>query len=409
MCRGAYYNVLALAFAPDGMTLVSSGRFEPMVWDVATGRLLLRADGADFAVALACSPDGRRLAIGMQRGFGTTPGRVRLVALEPDRGVKGLRGLSAQSGKVAFSHDGQRLAALAHNWEVGIWNLASNRLEHLVRVPQGILADNAALAFSRDDSLFAFATSEGATLRDARTGVELKSWRLPQGLQEHLWFDSAGHLFLFQWDWPSATPGQCVVRDLSRTNYLEPLYPFRQFFEGRIFHSCLSGDGQVLAVCGSRFKGSFTNHVLHVINPQTGEELCTVPAPKTGNGDAFFLDASGRLLGYPSGPGNNIDLYDLPSGPLTGHLVGRVGAVSPVAKWLANRLDPGDSMVGVRVWQRESPQRSLVLGAGLGGPTAPEFSPDGRFIAWGTTDGTVLVAEMAEVFQRMEQLGLGWR
>jgi len=66
-------------------------------------------------------------------------------------------------------------------------------------------------------------------------------------------------------------------------------------------------------------------------------------------------------------------------------------------------------MVGVRVWQRESPQWSVVLGAGLWGPIGPEFSPDGRFIAWGTTDGTVLVAEMAEVFQRLEKLGLGWR
>jgi WD40 repeat protein len=408
ICRGAYYNVFALAFAPDGMTLISSGRDKPLVWDVATGRLLLRTDGADYAVALALSPDGRRLAIGMPRGFGNDLGRVRLLAVEPDRGIKCLRGLSSQSGKVAFSHDGQRLAALAHNWEVGIWNLASNRLEHLVQVPQGILADNAALAFNRDDSLFAFATSEGATLRDVRTGVELKSWRLPRGLQEHLWFDSTGRLFLFQWDGTPGMSGECVVRELSRTNYLEPLYHHR-FFDGRIFHSCLSSDGQVLAVCGSQFRTNSQNHVLQVLNPQTDQLLCSLPAPNTGNGDGFFLDASGRLLGYGSGPANRIDLYEIPSGRLTGHFVGRVGEVSPGAKWLTYRLGPGESMVGVRVWQRESPQRSLVLGAGHQGPADPEFSTDGRYMAWGTTDGTVLVTEMAEVFQRLEQLGLGWR
>lgn len=143
-----------------------------------------------------------------------------------------------------------------------------------------------------------------------RTGVELKSWRLPRGLQEHLWFDSAGRLFLFQWDWPLTMPGECVVRELSRTNYLEPLYaPFR-FFDGRIYHSCLSSDGQVLAVCGSRFKGSYTNHVLQALNPQTGQLLCSLPAPNTGDGDTFFLDASGRLLGYTTGSAKDRTLRD---------------------------------------------------------------------------------------------------
>jgi hypothetical protein len=154
---------------------------------------------------------------------------------------------------------------------------------------------------------------------------------------------------------------------------------------------------------------NFQNHVLKVINPQTGQELCSLPAPNTGDFEAFSLDASGRLLGYSNEAGKRMDFFEIPSGRLTGHFDGRAGEVSPGAAWLAYRLDHTDSLVGVRVWQRESPQRSLVLGAGLSGPASPEFSPDGRFIAWGTTDDTVLVAEMKEVFQRMKQLGLGWR
>jgi len=409
VCRGAYHNVFALAFAPDGMTLVSSGRNESVFWDVATGRLLLRGGGADFGVALALSPDGRRLAMGTQPGFAETPGRICLLAVQPERGIKSLRGLSSQSGKAAFSHDGRRLAALANNWEVGIWDLASNRLEHLLRVPQGISADNAALAFSRDGNLFAFATSEGATLRDLRTGFELKSWRLPPGLQEHLWFDSAGRLFLFQWDWPTAgKPGECIVRDLSRTNYLEPLYLFR-FFDGRPFDSRLSDDGQVLAVCGSRFRTNFQNHVLKVINSQAGQVLCSLPDPNKGDGEGLCLDAAGRLLACGSGAGKGTDFLEIPSGRLAGHFDRGVGSVSPAGAWLAYRLGYSGPIAGVCVCRRASPQHSVVLGAGLQGPADADFSPDGRFIAWGTTDGTVMVAEMAEVFRRMEQLGLGWR
>ena len=68
----------------------------------------------------------------------------------------------------------------------------------------------------------------------------------------------------------------------------------------------------------------------------------------------------------------------------------------------------GDPIVGVRVCRRSNPQQSVVLGAGLEGPADAKFSPDGRFIGWGTTDGTVMVAEMTEVFHRIEELRLGW-
>ncbi len=409
VCRGASHNVMALAFAPDGMTLVSSGRDQPVAWDVATGRLLLRMKGADYATALAFAPDGRRLAIGMQPGFDATPGGVRLLAVQPDRGVKEMRGLSSQAEKVAFSRDGQWLAALAHNWQVGVWNLPSNRLEHLLTVPQGILADNAALAFSQDGSLFAFATSERAKLWDVRTGIELRHWPLPRGLQEHLWFDAAGRLWLCQWERPAPEqPGECVVRDLSRTNCLEPVYRF-QFFGGRIFHSCLSSDGQVLAVCGSRYPDSFHTHVLKVFNPQSGQELCSLPAPNTGDCEGFCLDASGRLLAYDRGARGGVDFFEIPGGRLVAHSDGRVSAMSRGGTWVAERVEANSPMTGIRVWERDCARRSVVLGSGIGGPHCPEFCHQGRGIAWGTDEGLVLVAEIAEVFLHLDQLGFGWR
>jgi hypothetical protein len=38
----------------------------------------------------------------------------------------------------------------------------------------------------------------------------------------------------------------------------------------------------------------------------------------------------------------------------------------------------------------------------------PEFSEDGRFLAWGNRDGTVFVADLPEVQRRLERIGLGW-
>jgi WD40 repeat protein len=156
ICRGSHYDVYAVAFGPDGMTLASSGRGEVRLWDLGTGRNLLTIPGWDFAVALGFSPDGIKLAVGTLSRF--SPGAIGVLEVEPGRGVTLLRGLSSQSSKVEFSHDGQRLAALSHNWEVGLWNLASNRMERLFDAPRSLVADNAALAFSQDDSQLAFAT-----------------------------------------------------------------------------------------------------------------------------------------------------------------------------------------------------------------------------------------------------------
>jgi hypothetical protein len=411
ICRGAYYNVMSLAFAPDGMTLISGGRGWPLVWDVVTGRPLLRIERGDFAAALTLTPDGRKLAVGTQAGFNRTPGEVRLVSLQPDCGVKGLRGLSSQSGRVAFSRDGQRLAAVAQNWEVGIWNLVSNRLEHVLQAPQGESSDNAALAFSRDGALFAFATSEGAKLWDVPSGAELRSFRLPKGLQEQLWFDGVGRLFLFQWDRPSpGQPGDCVVRELSRTNYLEPLWRSR-FFDGRIFHSCLAWDGHALALSGSLLTNGFTSHVLEVIDPQSGQRLCSLPALNKGDGDSFCLDAGGELLGcFDSAEiESGMNVFEIPSGRPAFHLTERVDLISRGGEWLGCRLWGRGVNSGVRIWRRDNSRRSVVLGTGLWGPGFPEFSRDGQWIAWGTADGTVFVAGMADVFRRLEELGLGWR
>ena len=128
------------------------------------------------------------------------PEQVSIFDLEPDRGVRSLRGLSAQSSLVAFSKSGELVAALAHNWELGIWNLTSNRLERVIETPRGMTADNAGFAFSADERHLLFATAREARLWEWRTGTLTQSWTLPLGLQQKVWFDAEGRMFLFQWD-----------------------------------------------------------------------------------------------------------------------------------------------------------------------------------------------------------------
>ena len=66
--RGHSHGVWAVAYAPDGQTIVSGGVDRYVrIWDIETGRLLrsLRGHTADIR-ALVFTPDGRTLASGSE-------------------------------------------------------------------------------------------------------------------------------------------------------------------------------------------------------------------------------------------------------------------------------------------------------------------------------------------------------
>src|SRR4030095_12024021 len=127
-CIGSPHQILALAFSPDNMILASGGRYGLRLWDPAKGELLLNIPGMDALTDLAFSPDGRRLAASSETVF--TEGKSGVWNLELGRGIRVFCGLTAQISLMALSHQETLLAALAHNWEVGIWDLSRNQLRH---------------------------------------------------------------------------------------------------------------------------------------------------------------------------------------------------------------------------------------------------------------------------------------
>src|SRR5262249_42415776 len=143
-------------------------------------------------------------------------GRFSVWDLEDGRGVRTLRGLAGQVARVCFSADGRRLAALAHDWAVGVWDVDSGRLLQRLRPPAGVLADNAALAFRPDGHRLAFAAGTAARLWDLDTGRELGAWPLPRGLVDVMTFHpGTGDLLLFRAEKPpGARTGRCLIRTL---------------------------------------------------------------------------------------------------------------------------------------------------------------------------------------------------
>jgi WD40 repeat protein len=193
--RGSSYDIKSLAFRPDGAVLVSAGRGEARLWDVATGRLVLSVSAGNFLPALALSQDGRRLAVARWGMFGDTTG-VRVYDLRGGRGLQSLLRLQTRLERLQFSHDGGLVAALSDDWRVGIWERSSGELRWLFTMPPGLFADNAWMVFDPTARRLAFSGGDRATLWDLETGQLLQTWRLPPGLQDHLAFLGPRHLSL---------------------------------------------------------------------------------------------------------------------------------------------------------------------------------------------------------------------
>jgi RNA polymerase sigma factor (sigma-70 family) len=157
--RGHKTQVAALAFTPDGKTLLSRGVVlfgmrtgEPgeseteflRAWDVDTGkqRRAFTSPEAALIASLTLSPDGRTLAT-------TADGGKTVVLLETATGGRRaeLRGHSEMIFRMAFAPDGRTLASGSMDGTIRLWDLPSGKEVGRLEGHRGWVLD---LAFSPD-------------------------------------------------------------------------------------------------------------------------------------------------------------------------------------------------------------------------------------------------------------------
>lgn len=176
--------VVAVAFSPDGKTLLSGSHDGTLIlWDVTIGRRVRsieghRLHGRPFeVVSVAFSPDGKTLA------SASSDQTVRLWNSVTGRQLRVFRGVKF-AHEVRFSPDGRRLA-VANCETVLVWNLATGVLSRIFRkapVGRGYSYCAAHVAFSPDSH---------EIIAD---GGPLQIWDVSTG-REVLHFESQGSSF----------------------------------------------------------------------------------------------------------------------------------------------------------------------------------------------------------------------
>jgi WD40 repeat protein len=183
-------GVMAVAFAPDGKTLATSGIDNKLrFWDAKTGKdvtkereIALTGHGYN----LNFSPDGKRLLVGSTK--------LELFDVETQKPVK--KDYFAETGTSQFFHSaswspkGTWIVAAADGTAVSLWDAATGALER--KIEARLTPGRTRFAFSPDDSLLLVSSwPDGAfKIFDTKTGKEQLAVKPPAGeaAPEHVQF-----------------------------------------------------------------------------------------------------------------------------------------------------------------------------------------------------------------------------
>ncbi len=355
-CLGHRGAIHALAFAPDGRTLASGSADHTVgLWDVATGRELCRGWSLRERVEdLVFLPDGRGLAV-------ASSSRIRLWEPTAARSLQKSREIAGRFLRRVLAPDGKTQATVSlEDSLAALWDLAAGKTAVSL---QKLAPDEriTPLAFSPDGrTLAAVITGEGVLIRlySARTGKALRQWPPEPAVVSLTTFSPDG----------STLAAVCIPADPPR-----PLDD-QAALEWTI---CLwdTATGRPLR----QLRGHKGYHVEALAFSADGKTLASYGAEEQERG----------VAGHAQG----IRLWEV----ATGQLIGRLRLPAELSIHALTCLPDGRTVVAggsdgcIHVWDLFTRRELSHHGGHAGSITAIALSADGKTLATGSRDTTVLL------------------
>jgi RNA polymerase sigma factor (sigma-70 family) len=404
-----------VCFTPDGNTLVSDGKgCKVRVWDVPGRKQRRELDGRMWVGrSIALAPDGKTVALGTVycaiRQWDVASGKELFAEFA---------GHDGRITAVAFSPDGRLLASGDDNLQTRLWDPATGQSRHTFPIGGGSLAfspDGRRLASAPGDEPIRFdePIDETARVWDVAAGKELLRLRHPDAHQvRRVAFtpDGAALLSLEATIDYGETQGTLALDDWDagtgrrqRRLALGKPYP-----RGVAF----SPDGRLVALGGS----DDGKNPVRVVEVRSGRELLVLEGrvplrPTTFSPDGRLLatqewDLSGVLSGQTIGGAR---IWELVTGKEVFRLEGAGGVVfSPDGRLVAAALGTAvereaDGPPRIGVWDAATGKRLQELSGFGSAVSALAFAPDGRRLASGLGNGTVLVWDVSAAARLVRQ------
>jgi RNA polymerase sigma factor (sigma-70 family) len=389
--------VFALAFTPDGRRLVSGGYDNTIrLWDVATGKELRRLARHQSPVySLVLERDGRTLV------YRVADNTVHFRNVLSGQELRRFGGPEHSVTGIAFAPDSKYLAAGGGDAELVLWDVAARQEVRRLRGHQGKVS---AVSFGPGGKLLASGGHDGTIrLWEASSGHEVRAIQSPRGWVTHLAMSPDGRkLASFGEDqvvhlWEAATGKE-----------VRQLHSVRGFLHGLAF----SPSGKLLATA------SGIDVFVRLWDADSGEETSALKHEGGMNGVAFSADgktlaaacmdrtvslwetATGRKRLWLR-PGTNVTSVAFSP---DGRLLATANAGNSRTRDKDGKLVDGgnEDRERVRLWDLATGKELPPFAGHRGGVTALTFASDGKTLASGSSDTTVLLWDATRL-QRKER------
>ncbi len=404
-----------LQFSPDGQFLHAAARGQGgTVYLAQTGEKLAHHSygGSSF------SKDGKWFS-------GSSTVQVAFVEFVPPSSIRRVAGLSADIAHIAWSKDSRRVVTLDSGFMIRVLDATKSDpfvAQFQVEPNDTLIASMADVALSEDGKQLFYARGglgkTYAAVFDVESGKELANsrWELPGG------FDRAASVASGEF---LAVREEAEIVTDAGTKYRTIAHVFRmgkkEPVSERVLrkseatdisgftHQFLTSDGRYYAWCGPRHHGPLGTRLVLVIDMRTGETKRT-GVDCSGSAPTAILSPDGKRLWFT--PLNDkISTMELPNGAATDEVV-LPFAIASNLTYVARPRRRSDWMFQLeltrwpieRSWmQISNPDHSVPRGEGS------PFSPDGQFLAFGSSSGLFTLVNVRELERKTEEIEKNFR
>jgi WD40 repeat protein len=354
-------TVLAMACAPDGMSVATTGHGGVQIWDTQTGQEKGRLTGHTGVISsIAYAPDSNALATGDQAGM------VRIWDIRTGQQQQQLRASYRPIYSLAYAPDGASLATSSRGGMVQIWDTRTGRRQHQL---DGHREAVLSVAYSPDGASLATGSEDGVRIWDTRTG------RQQQHLNEH---HGPVRSVVYAPDGLSLAIGSFEDDGVriwnTRTGHQQQHLTGHT---GPVYSMAYAPDGASLAAGAE-------DGIIRIWDTRTGRQQRQLKG-HTGMVHSVAYDPHGARLA--TGSGDGVRIWNTRTGQQQHHLNGHRGLVLSVAYSPDGASLATGSEDGVRIWNTRTGQQQHHLNGHRGSVLSVAYSPDGASLATGSEHG----------------------